>query len=51
MATRDGKTRQGRQITRWRDEIGYFNGVTWNRLAAERDEWKRLGGAFVLQWT
>ena len=47
---KDGKRRQGRQRTRWRDEIGGFAGVTWNRRAADRDESRRLGKAFVLQW-
>ena len=28
-----------------------FAGVNWNRLAADRDEWRRLGEAFILQWT
>ena len=34
---RDGKRKQGRQRTRWKDDIHYFSGVTWNRLAADRD--------------
>ena len=49
---RDGKRRQGRHRTRWRDEIESFVGVTWSRQAADRDEWRRLGVEdFVLQWT
>ena len=34
-----------------RDEIGSFVGVTWNRQASDRDEWRRLEEAFVLLWT
>ena len=34
---------------RWRDEIGGFVRVTWNRQAADRDEWRSLGEAFVMQ--
>ena len=29
-----------------RDEIGSFAGVTWNRQAADRDEYRRLGEGF-----
>ena len=46
----NGKRKQGRQITRWRDEISSFAGVTWNRQASDRVEWRRLGEALVLQW-
>ena len=42
---RDDKRRQGRQRTRWRDELGSLAGVTWNRRAANTDEWRRLGEA------
>ena len=38
----DGKIRQGRQRTRWKNEIRSFVGVTWNSQAADRDEWRRL---------
>ena len=48
---RDGSRKRGRQNTRWRDEIRRFAGVGWNRLTRERSEWRRLGEAFVLQWT
>ena len=36
------KRKQGRQKTKWRDEIRFFVGVTWNRLTADRDEWRRF---------
>ena len=49
MTTQGCKRRQGRQRTRWRDVTGSFVGVTWNRQAVDRDEWRRLGEAFVLQ--
>ena len=47
---RDGKRRQGRQRTRWRDEIRSFAGVSWNRQVANKEEWRRLGEVFVLLW-
>ena len=47
---RDGESRQGRQRTRWRDEMESFVEVTSNRQTADRGEWRRLGEAFVLQW-
>ena len=34
-----GKRRHGRQRTRWRDEMGSFAGVTWNRQASGINEW------------
>ena len=46
---RDGKRKQGRQKTRWKAEIEGFVRVIWNRQAAGRVEWRRLGEAFVLQ--
>ena len=37
------KRRQGKQKTRWRDEIGSFIGVTWNRLIEmSGEDWWRL---------
>ena len=33
----NGQRRQNRQRTRWRDEIGSFVGITWNRQAADSD--------------
>ena len=51
MATSDGKRKENKQRTKWRDEIGSFTGIAWNRLATDRDEGRRLGEAFVLQWT
>ena len=49
--SRDGIKRQGRQRTRWRDEIESFAGVAWNRQAFDKDEWRRFGESFVLQCT
>ena len=41
---RDGKRRQGRQRTRWKDEIRSFAGVAWNRRAADRGV-EKVGGS------
>ncbi len=43
------KARGGR--VRWRDEISAFAGVRWSSLTTDREKWKGLRKAFVLQWT
>ena len=40
---KDGTIRQGRQRTRWKDEIGSCVGVTWNRQAADREKVVKAG--------
>ncbi len=47
---RNCKRSQGRQRVRWWDEIAAFAGTGWRSLASDREMWKRLGKAFVLQW-
>ncbi len=48
---RNTKRRQGRQRIRWRDEIAALGGVRWSSLTSDRERWKGLVKAFVLQWT
>ena len=48
---RDGKRSRKRPDKRWRDEIVKFAGTTWQRQAQSPKSWKRLGEAFVQQWT
>ena len=48
---RDGTRKRGRQETRWRDDIVKAAGATWERIALDRQRWKTLEEAFVLQWT
>lgn len=48
---RDGIRSKGRPKTRWIDEIRKFGGKEWTRAAQDRDGWRSLGEAFVLQWT
>ncbi len=48
---RNSKRSQGRHRIRWRDEIVAFAGVRWSSLTSDRERWKGLGKAFVLQWT
>ena len=43
------KRSRKRPDTRWKDEIEKFAGVTWQRLAQDRQLWKELGKAFVQQ--
>jgi len=45
--------KQGRKRldTRWKDEIEWFAGVAWQRIAQDRQLWKELRKAFVQQWT
>ncbi len=47
---RNCKRSQGRQKSRWRDEIVALAGVGWRTLTSDRQKWKGLGMAFVLQW-
>ncbi len=48
---RNGRRNQGRQRVRWRDEIRAFAGPSWGSLTSDREKWRMLGKAFVLQWT
>ena len=48
---RDGTRKRGRQETRWRDDIVKAACATWERTALDRQRWKTLEEAFVLQWT
>ena len=48
---RDGTRKRGRQETRWRDDIVKAAGATLERTALDRQQWKTLEEAFVLQWT
>ena len=48
---RDGIRSKARPKTRWIDEIRKFGGKEWTRAAQDRDGWRSLGEAFVLQWT
>ena len=48
---REGKRNRGQQKRRWRDEIRKSAGPTWYRDTRDRQQWKSLGEAFVLQWT
>ena len=48
---RKGKRRQDRRRARCRGDIEGYTGITWNRQAADRDEWRKLAEIFVLQWT
>ena len=45
-----GTRSQGRQKTRWRDDIVKFMGITWMRVAQDRIEWHEREEAFALQW-
>ncbi|GBP91608.1 LINE-1 retrotransposable element ORF2 protein [Eumeta japonica] len=44
---REGKRKRGRPQKRWDDDVRRVAGVTWNRVAQERKEWKRLEEAFA----
>jgi len=46
------KRNRGRQKTRWRDEIEKTTKTAnWYRTAQNREEWRKLEKAHVLQWT
>ncbi|GBP58041.1 Mediator of DNA damage checkpoint protein 1 [Eumeta japonica] len=44
---REGKRKRGRPEKKWDDDIRQVAGVTWNRVAQDRREWKRLEEAFA----
>lgn len=44
---REGKRKRGRPQKRWDDDIKQVAGVTWNRVALDKYEWKRLEEAFA----
>lgn len=46
----NGKRKRARPKTRWEDEIRKSAGVTWMRMARNREQWKIHGEAFILQW-
>ncbi len=46
---RNGRRSQGRQRVRWRDEIRAFAELSWSSLTSDRERWRILGKAFVLQ--
>ena len=43
------KRPRGRPYTRWRDDIRKFD-RKWKEKAQDRNDWKHLGEAYVLQW-
>ncbi len=48
---RNSKRSQSRQRIRWRGETVAFAVVGWSTLTSDREKWKGLGKAFVLQWS
>ena len=46
----DTRRPRARPMTRWRDDIRKFGHQNWKQKAQDRNEWKRLGEAYVLQW-
>ncbi|GBP42023.1 hypothetical protein EVAR_95022_1 [Eumeta japonica] len=44
---REGKRKRDRPQKRWDDDIRQVAGVIWNRVAQDRNEWKRLEEAFA----
>lgn len=42
--------KQGRPALRWRDEIDGRVGIPWNKLASDREAWRRTGEAFAREW-
>ncbi len=48
---RNGRRNQGRKRVTWRDEIRAFAGTSWSLLISDRERWRMLGKAFLLQWT
>jgi hypothetical protein len=42
--------KQDRPSGRWADELRRMCGVKWMQIAQDRQEWKRIGEAFIQQW-
>jgi hypothetical protein len=42
--------KQGRPSGRWVNELIRMCGVEWTQIAQDRQEWKRIGEAFIQQW-
>jgi hypothetical protein len=42
--------KQGRPSGRWADELRRMSGVEWLQISQDRQEWKRIGEAFIQQW-
>lgn len=42
---------QGRQSTRWKEEIRQLAAAGWSTLTLDKEKWRPLSNAFVLQWT
>ena len=47
LQPKEDKKKSRTERTRWINEVC----LTWNRQAADRKEWRRLGETFVLHWT
>ena len=45
-----GRRKRGHQRMRWIDKINKFGGPSWIKKAQDRDEWKRLGEAYIQNW-
>ena len=48
---RTGRRSVGRPPTRWTDDLARVAGIRWMRDAQDRSLWRRLGEAYVQQWT
>ena len=48
---RDGGTKhRGKHSTRWRDKIEWLARNSWLATAKDREAWRKLEEAFILQW-
>ena len=47
---RAGKRKQGRQKTRWRDDLTSYLGTTWTRQAMNRRKWKDHEEDYIRRW-
>lgn len=48
---RETRRSRGRPQKRWLDDVREVAGRNWAQLAQNRQEWKRLGEAYVQEWT
>ena len=47
---RTGKRKRGRPKRRWRDDLDAFLGISWARLAQDRDKWQNHEEGYIQQW-
>ena len=48
--SRRGKSLRRRPYRRWQDDIAKKEGISGNKTASDRQQWKALTDGYILQW-